>query len=148
MIERTSEYRLGMADHGRFSQFQTLQEIQQGEVYVYAILTHEGAIKIGSTTNLAQRKRGIRFGGPRKLMGFIPGDLALERDVQASIEEHRIPGTLEYFYPLKPVLAKANWMRAYWGIEPLPTHYLPRLSECTFHRRVMERRARGESVFD
>jgi hypothetical protein len=147
MIERTSGHRLGMADHGRFSQFQTLQEIQQGEQWVYAILTREGAIKIGITTDLAQRKRGIRFGGPRKIMGFCPGDLQLERDIQAAVEDHRIYGTREYFYPRKPVLAKANWMRAYWDIEPLPTHYLPRLSECTFHGRVLEAEAHGRSVF-
>lgn len=147
MHETTNPFALGMADRGRFSRAGTLRALQDGEQFVYAILTREGAVKIGVTTDLGTRVRGIRFGGTKKIMGFIPGDLTLERDVQASLEEHRIYGTLEYFYPVKPVLAKANWMRAYWGIEPLPTHYLPRLADCTFHARVMTAQARGLSVF-
>ena len=81
-------------------------------------------------------------------MGFIPGDITMERDIQGALEEHRIWGTREYFYPVKSVLIKANWMRAYWGIEPLPTHFLPRLSDCTFHARVAVAQARGLSVFN
>lgn len=139
---------LGMTDHGRFSRVKTLQAIQRGEVWVYMLITREGAIKVGSTRDLAVRTRGIKFGGTKKIMGFIPGDLDLERSIQYALAEHRIPGTREYFYPLKPVLAKANWMRAYWGIEPLPTHYLPRMSRLKFHRRVIDAEAHGTSVFD
>jgi len=146
-MKATNPSALGMADRGRFSQTAVLRELQQGEQFVYAILTREGAIKIGITTNLSVRKRGIKFGGARKIMGFRPGDLTMERDIQASLEEHKIFGTREYFYPRKPVLVKANWMREYWGVDPLPTHYLPRMSECTFHRRVAEAQARGMSVF-
>ncbi len=146
MIER-SDYGWGMVDHGRFKPEQTLRAMQNGEVWVYAILTRQGAIKLGSTTDLATRKRGIKLGGTKKIMGFIPGDLKLERDVQASVAEYLIPGTREYYYPVKPLLQKANWMRAYWGIEPLPTHYLPRLARCTFHTAVITAESRGTSVF-
>jgi hypothetical protein len=147
MHQGTSPSWLGMTDHGQFSRPAVLRALQEQESFVYTILTREGAIKVGVTTNLADRMRGIKFGGTRKLMGFIPGDIRLERDIQASVAEHLIPGTREYFYPMKPLLQKANWMRDYWGIEPLPGAYLPRLAECTFHRRVMEARSRGTSVF-
>jgi hypothetical protein len=147
MIERTNPERLGMVDAGRFSWGLTLRQIQQGELFVYAILTREGAIKIGSTTDLATRKRGIKFGGTKKIMGFRPGDLDMERGIQATLYEYLIPGAREYFYPVKPALAKANWMRSYWGIEPLPNRYLPRLSECTFHGRIAGAQGTGASVF-
>jgi hypothetical protein len=40
------------------------------------------------------------------------------------------------------VLAKANWMRSYWGnIKPINRRELPRLADCTFHAEVMEREA-------
>lgn len=147
MIESTNARTLGMVDRGRFAPQPTLRAMQQGELWVYTILTREGAIKVGSTTDLAARRRGIGFGGTKKVMGFIPGDLVMERDIQASAAEWLIPGTREYFYPTKLLLQKANWMRAYWGIEPLPGGYLPRFAECTFHRRVMEARSRGTSMF-
>ncbi len=146
MIKR-NPYAMGMADRGKFSQAGVLEAIQQGESFVYAILTKELAVKVGVTTNLADRKNGIGFGGTKKIMGFRPGDYSLEQEIHAELEEHRIPGTREYYYPMKPVLFKANWMREYWGIEPLPTHYLPRVWQAKFHRRVEQALADGTSVF-
>lgn len=143
MIERTNVQlsQAGMVDRGRFTNA-TLRAIQDGESWVYAILTKQGAIKIGVTTNLADRKRGIGLGGTSRVLACRPGDLALERDIHHSLDDHRILGYREYYYPVPDVLAKANWMLSWWGdLKPINRHYIPRLSECTFHREVMEREA-------
>ena len=132
---------LGMVDGGRF-RLRTLEAIQDGEPYVYSILTRQGAIKFGFTHNLAVRKRGIKLGGTSRILAFRPGDLALERDIHQSLTEHRIYGYREYYYPTKPVIAKANWILSYWGgLKPINRHYIPRLADCTFHREVQDREA-------
>lgn len=146
MIESTNEFLLGMTGHGRFSQVKVLRELQQDEQYIYAILTREGAIKIGITTDLATRKRGIKFGGTRRILAFRPGDIVMERDIHASLSDHRIYGVREYYYPVPGVIAKVNWMCESFGLPLINRHHLPRLSECTFHRRVMEQQARDAAL--
>lgn len=143
MHEVTSEWLsgIGMVDNGRF-RLATLKAIQNDEPWVYSILTRQGAIKFGFTHNLAVRKKGIKLGGTSRILACRPGSLALERDIHASLREHRILGYREYYYPVPEVIAKANWMLSYWpGLKPINRHYIPRLSECTFHREVQEREA-------
>ena len=143
MFESSNEQFLGMVDHGRFNQVSLLRELQQGQPLVYAIETREGAIKIGVTNDLAMRKRTIKFGGTRRILAFKPGDLSVERGIHSTLDECRIFGTREYYYPAAEVLAAVNWMREYWGLRPIPRRQMPRLANCTFHRRVMEAQAAG-----
>jgi hypothetical protein len=131
----------------RVSQRWLLESIQRDEQFVYSLITREGAVKIGCSQNLMNRKNGIGFGGVRHFVGFRPGGYPEEREIHRSLTEHRIFGTREYYYPNPGVLPAINDMREWMGIEPLNRRDLPRLASCTFHRRVQELQAeRGRGV--
>lgn len=132
---------------GRISQRWLLDQIQRGESFVYAAITREGAVKVGVSTNLMNRKKNIEFGGTSHFIAMRPGDRADEKDLHRRLAEHRIAGTREYYYPYPEILPVINEMREWMGLRPLRRKALPRLARCTFHRRVMEARAKGTSVF-
>lgn len=113
---------------GRIPQNAILRMIQQDDRHVYALLTRDGAIKIGVTWQLDARKYHIAFGGVQQYLGFIPGDYADEQDIHnAMADDVRIPGHREYYYPLyEHVLAPINAMRQVMGIPLLNRRDLPR----------------------
>ena len=125
----------------RISQRLMLDAIQQGEQFVYSLITREGAVKIGCSSNLMNRKKTIGFGGVRHFVGFRPGGFAEERAIHRTLGEHRIFGSREYYYPVVGLLPAINDMREWMGVEPLTRRDLPRLASCKFHRRVQELQA-------
>lgn len=129
------------------SQRYLLEAFQQGEQFVYALVTRENAIKIGVSANLMNRKSGIQFGGVERFVGFRPGGYADEQRIHASLGEFRIPGTREYYYPLPGMVPTINEMREWMGIRPIRRRDIPRPAECTFVGRVIAAEARGASVF-
>lgn len=140
--------RLGMTPPpARINASSVLRNIQQGEWFLYSILTRSGAIKIGATQDLATRKNGIKLGGTERILGFCPGDLGDEFRLHERLVEYRIPGTREYYYPVPGVLPVINDMRESLNLRPLRRRDLPRLADCTFHRRVMDAEVSGTSVF-
>lgn len=112
----------------RTPQYVLLELIQRGEPHVYAMLTRDGAIKIGISGDLMQRKRSIAFGGCERFLGFVPGDYEDERAIHAAIpDDVRLPGRREYYYPLyEHVLDPVNRMRAAMTLPPLNRRDLPR----------------------
>lgn len=133
----------------RIPQRLMLEAIQQGEQFVYSLITREGAVKVGCSSNLMNRKSSIGFGGVRHFVGFRPGGFPEEREIHRSLTEHRIFGTREYYYPVVGVLPAINEMRDWMGIDPLTRRGLPRLASCKFHGRVMELQAqRGVLIGD
>lgn len=139
--------RSGGTDAARINGSKVLRDIQRGEWFVYAILTRSGAVKIGATRDLATRKNGIKFGGTERILGFCPGDLGDEFRLHERLDEFRIPGTREYYYPVPGILPVVNEIRGWTQARPLRRRDLPRVASCTFHRHIMEARAKGESVF-
>lgn len=131
----------------RVSQRWILEAIQRGDSFVYALVTREGAIKVGVSTQLAQRKGNIGFGGTKHYLAYQPGTLDDERDLHARLAPHRIFGTREYYYPTPEVLPVINEMRDWMGVRHLRRRDLPRLASCTFHRRVQDAQRTGGSVF-
>lgn len=129
------------------SQKWILDEIQQDEQFVYACVTREGAVKIGCSVRLSRRKGEIKFGGVEKFYGYMPGGYPLERTIHTMLKPYRIPGAREYYYPVPELLPWINHMRDWMGIAPLKRKDLPRLAECTFHRRVQDAQVHGTSVF-
>jgi len=82
---------------------------------VYAARCTDGVIKIGFTTNLAQRRWGI---GSAELLAFEPGTLADEQALHDRLAEHVHHGR-EWYYPTPGVLAVVNEMRERLGLEPV-----------------------------
>jgi len=132
---------------GYISQRAMLQAIQRGDQFVYALITRHGAVKIGVSRDLANRKRKIEFGGTDHFVGFMPGDYQAEQRIHASLTQHRIPGTREYYYPVPEILPAINQMREWMGVRELRRKALPRLAECKFHSRVQEFETRGTPMF-
>jgi hypothetical protein len=139
--------RLGTTAPTPINGSKVLRALQRGEWFVYSILTRSGAIKVGATRDLASRKHSIKFGGTERILGFMPGDLGDESRLHDRLNAVRIPGTREYYYPQVGVLPVVNEMREQMGLLPLRRRDLPRMADCTFHRRVMEAEAAGTSVF-
>lgn len=116
-----------------------IESMQQGEQFVYALITREGSVKIGCSSNLMNRKSGIGFGGVKHFIGWQPGGFPDERAIHEALTEHRIYGTREYYYPVPELLPTINAMRGWMGIRPMRKRDLPRLASCTFHGRVIAR---------
>lgn len=104
-------------------------DVIQGETtHVYALVTRDGAIKIGVTTQLSQRYKSIKFGGTDRYLGFKPGEYVDEQAIHDSIpDDLRIAGHREYYYPLYEwMLPPLNEMRSAMGIRLLDRRDLPR----------------------
>jgi hypothetical protein len=84
---------------------------------VYAVQTRDGNIKIGFTTDLAQRCIQVGY-GQKSIIGFIRGEMADEMAVHRRLDGLAVKG--REWYPWHPeVVAVVNEMRAEWGIEPI-----------------------------
>lgn len=74
--------------------------------YVYAVLAENGLVKIGSAVDPKQRVRFLQGQSPvvvkLTLLGFIPGNQAMERMIHRHLKGHRAHG--EWFRPEGKVL--------------------------------------------
>lgn len=127
MPEDTHHWDAG-ARSGRISQNAILRVLQQGESYVYALLTRHGAIKIGVSKDLAQRKTSIDYGGVERFLAFTPGTYDDEQAIHdAMADDVRIGTRREYYYPVwHEVLPPINQLREAMGVPLLNRRDLPR----------------------
>lgn len=105
-----------------------LRLLQHGDSYVYALLTRHGALKIGVSKDLAQRKTSIDFGGVDRFLAFVPGTYDDEQAIHATMAaDVRIGTRREYYYPVwYEVLPPVNQLRETMGVKPLNRRDLPR----------------------
>ena len=89
---------------------------------VYALRLDDGIIKIGFTTDLADRERTVRRQGKSdssELLAFMTGGTYEdEQAIHARLVEHIAHGR-EYYHPTKAVLAEVNRMREALSLAPL-----------------------------
>lgn len=113
---------------GRVTNNELLRLIQQDEPFVYALLTGHGALKIGFSTNLAQRKTSIDYGGFGRFLAMHPGTYADEQAIHRRMSaDIRIDMRREYYYPIWDlVLPTVNAMRDRMGVNALNRRDLPR----------------------
>lgn len=125
----------------RMPQGTALNLIQQGESCVYALLTKHGAVKIGVSANLAQRKTSMAFGGFSRFLAFTPGLYEDEQAIHAAMPaDLRLAGHREYYYPLyELVLPPINAMRDSMGLDRLDRTALPRTGYWAARLPVAER---------
>lgn len=76
---------------------------------VYAVQFRDGTIKIGCTTQLADRHRHFRGKGG-VIVGFCVGDMDDEREIHLRLRPHLAHGR-EYYNPTPQVLEVVNDMR-------------------------------------
>ena len=85
---------------------------------VYAIRLPGDTIKIGWTTNLAQRKRSWRLRDNHGILAIKPGTYAEEQAIHARLTPYRKHGA-EYYRPTPEVLAEVNTLRDAVGLDPV-----------------------------
>jgi hypothetical protein len=88
---------------------------------VYALRLDGGVIKIGFTTNLADRERTVRsrFGSTSsEVLAFQPGTYDQEQAIHARLAEHRVHGR-EYYRATPAVLSEVNALRVGIGLPHL-----------------------------
>lgn len=93
----------------RGHQNKALAAIQAGQSLVYAVKFPDGIIKIGCSSNLAKRMDAYRCDGG-ELVGFMPGDYALEQEIHKTLREHLTRGR-EWYLGVPAVIAIVNEMR-------------------------------------
>lgn len=101
--------------HGRWTTLQSLGPV------VYAIRLDHGVIKIGFTTNLADRERTVRRQSGSKtceLLAFQPGTIDDEQELHAALLDHLAHGR-EYYHPTPAVLEVVNHMRETCSLPPI-----------------------------
>lgn len=76
---------------------------------IYAVRLADGTIKIGCSSNFAQRLRSFRSQGG-EVLGFRAGDFDDEAAIHDTLIDHRARGR-EYYHPTSPVLDVVNQMR-------------------------------------
>jgi hypothetical protein len=91
--------------------------VGQLDSVIYAVRFPDGVIKIGYSTNFAQRLRSFRAKGG-EVLGFMAGDFEAERAIHSGLVQHRARG-FEYYRPEAPVLDVVNTMRAEWNLPPV-----------------------------
>lgn len=84
---------------------------------VYALRTEDDLVKIGFTTNLADRRRKHRADWSR-LLAITPGTLADEQAIHRRLKPHRARGH-EIYRPTADVFAVVNEVRERYGLEPI-----------------------------
>ena len=85
---------------------------------VYAIRFEDGSVKIGWTSDLAQRKRTWRIRGNDGLLAVMPGSIDDEQAIHGRLVPHRHHGH-EYYHQTPEVLAEVNTIRVSVGMDPL-----------------------------
>lgn len=83
-----------------------LRTVTDGRRVVYAMRVPDGAIKIGTTVDLANRLSALHA----ELLGFMYGDHDDESNLHRQLRAARVRGR-EYFRPTEDVLAVVNGMR-------------------------------------
>lgn len=92
---------------------EALAAICAGRSTIYAARCPDGIIKIGYSTNLAQRISQLV---PKvDLIGFQFGDYFAEQAIHAGLVAHRARGR-EWYHPVPEVLSVVNGMRADLGL--------------------------------
>lgn len=84
---------------------------------VYFIRCDDGLIKIGWTSNIAQRKRAFGSGWTR-ILAVVPGSLADERALHKRFAAHRARGR-EYYNPDAEIVEYVNEIRSRLGVQPI-----------------------------
>lgn len=84
---------------------------------IYAIKLRDGMVKIGHTTDIANRVHAYDCGFDG-LLALKPGTLQDEQAIHATLVAHRAMGR-EYYHPTPEVLAVVNDLRATFGFEPI-----------------------------
>jgi len=85
---------------------------------VYAIRFDDGSVKIGWTSDLAQRKRTWRIRGNDGILAVMPGSVEDEQAIHERLIPHRHHG-VEYYHQTPEVLAEVNALRGSVGMPPL-----------------------------
>lgn len=82
---------------------------------IYFVRMPDKAIKIGTTTNLAQRRSqlGVEW---RDILAIEPGSYAEEHAWHVRMKAHRVDGHRELFHPHAEVLAAINTIRDRLGV--------------------------------
>ena len=101
-------------DPHQLSQRRALQTLQGDRLMLYAMRTSDGLIKIGCSSNVAQRH--YEFGKDFLALRF--GDFDDEAATHERLKPHRARGR-EQYHPVEAVLAVVNEMRAEFGQPPL-----------------------------
>lgn len=94
---------------------QALRALQGDAQVLYALRLTDGTIKIGCTSNLAQRHRS--YPGAQ-ILAFMPGDFEDEAAIHESLREYRARGW-EYYHASPEVIAVVNAMRDEFGLPHL-----------------------------
>lgn len=105
-------YRNATGGYGRWSVLNSLGPV------VYALRLDGGVIKIGHTTDLADRERTVRRQSgstTSELLAFMPGTYEQEQDIHARLREHVTHGD-EYYHPHPEVVAEVNLLREHLGL--------------------------------
>ena len=87
---------------------------------VYAVKMPGGIVKIGYTTNPANRIQSLGLGAKSLLAMLFNGTLADEQAIHARLEGHAVKGHEWYSDTDPDVIAVVNEMRATMGLGPAP----------------------------
>lgn len=93
---------------------QAIRALQGDQLVVYAVQQSDGVIKIGCTSNLAQRRSYL----DGELLAFRFGDFDAERGVHQTLRSSVAHGD-EYYHPTPEVLAVVNEWREAFGLPAL-----------------------------
>lgn len=97
-----------------------------GMQVVYFVQAQDGPIKIGYSTNLQQRMRGLEQHAPLTLLHAFPGDRECEQFIHRELAQHRL--NREYFSPVPQVLALLDEAKRldFKSIQEARARYVPR----------------------
>jgi hypothetical protein len=104
------------ADSRKRAIYEALQDL--GDV-VYVIRCPDGAIKIGYTGSLLERRRdhGVPFD---QILAVLPGSYELEQELHRRFRDHRAHGR-EYYHPHPDLFDFINQIREQAGVPPIAT---------------------------
>lgn len=101
----------------RTFQGQAIRALQGDSSLIYAVRTGDDLIKIGCTSNFAERRHRIK-GGTAEILALKPGTFADELAIHHSLKGHATDGR-EYYFPSPTVLRVVNEMRVPLGLDPI-----------------------------
>lgn len=100
---------------GRRNRFraEAVRSLTAGRSVVYALRLTSGEIKIGCSSDLANRRRYVGAGA--EIIGFVFGEYEDEQAIHTRLVPHRSRGR-EYYHPTPEVMAVVNEMRDYFHL--------------------------------
>lgn len=104
----------GLPAQAPYSRTSALRSLTGGRRVVYAMRMPDGAVKIGTTVDLANRLSGLHA----ELLGFIFGSHEDERALHRKLAPDCVRGR-EYYRPSPAVMAAINAMRDDWNLPHL-----------------------------